>query len=122
MTSTTKRRIAREWLIFLACIVIGLFATYFMLYSPEITFRRDGEINAWLILLGIVAKAVFCVLLIGVLIGSYFFPTLIAHGKNKSGTVFVLNLFLGWTLIGWVATLVWACTPDRDGDYYFHPL
>jgi hypothetical protein len=24
----------------------------------------------------------------------------------------VLNLLLGWTLIGWVASLVWACTAD----------
>ena len=35
MTSTIKRRIAREWLIFLACIVIGLSATYFALYFGE---------------------------------------------------------------------------------------
>jgi hypothetical protein len=32
MTSTAKRWIAREWLIFLACIVIALVATYFTLY------------------------------------------------------------------------------------------
>jgi len=32
MTSTTKRRIAREWLIFLVCIVIGLSGTYFTFY------------------------------------------------------------------------------------------
>jgi hypothetical protein len=35
MTLTTKRRIAREWLIFLACIVIGFAVTYFSLYSGE---------------------------------------------------------------------------------------
>jgi hypothetical protein len=32
MTSTIKRRIAREWLIFLACIVIGLTVIYFRFY------------------------------------------------------------------------------------------
>jgi hypothetical protein len=35
MTSTTKRRIAREWLIFLVCIVIGLLVTYFAVYFGE---------------------------------------------------------------------------------------
>jgi cytochrome c biogenesis factor len=28
----TRQQIAREWLIFLVCIVIGLFVTYFMSY------------------------------------------------------------------------------------------
>ena len=34
MTLTTKRRIAREWLMFLMCILIGLSATYFAVYFP----------------------------------------------------------------------------------------
>lgn len=40
----------------------------------------------------------------------YFLPTLVAQGdhhKNTAG-IFVLNLFLGWTFIGWVVALVWA--------------
>jgi hypothetical protein len=32
MTPTIKRRIAQEWLILLACIVIGFTATYFAFY------------------------------------------------------------------------------------------
>jgi hypothetical protein len=32
MTPTIKQRIAREWLIFLVCVVIGLSAAYFTLY------------------------------------------------------------------------------------------
>jgi hypothetical protein len=35
MTSTIKRRIAREWLIFLLCTVIGLFIAYYVLYSHQ---------------------------------------------------------------------------------------
>jgi hypothetical protein len=29
----------------------------------------------------------------------------------------MLNLFLGWTLLGWIAALVWACmaTQRRSG-------
>ncbi len=47
-----------------------------------------------------------------ILIAIYFLPTLVAQGKRNVGAVFVLNLFLGWTLIGWVIALVWGCTKD----------
>jgi len=44
----------------------------------------------------------------------YFLPWLIAWGRGKSNTVaiFVLNLLLGWTLVGWVVALVWASTAE----------
>jgi hypothetical protein len=40
----------------------------------------------------------------------YFIPTLVAIGcKHRNGTaIFVLNLLLGWTFLGWVIALVWA--------------
>lgn len=40
----------------------------------------------------------------------YFLPTLVAAGRKKSniGTVVILNLFLGWTFIGWVVSLAMA--------------
>ncbi|MDD2731037.1 MAG: superinfection immunity protein [Candidatus Portnoybacteria bacterium] len=40
----------------------------------------------------------------------YFFPTLIAflrQHKNKLA-IFLLNLLLGWTVLGWVVSLVWS--------------
>lgn len=36
----------------------------------------------------------------------YFIPTFVAD--RKKGAIFTLNLFLGWTLLGWVGALVWA--------------
>jgi hypothetical protein len=44
----------------------------------------------------------------------YFLPTIIALSRRKrnSGGVFVLNLLLGWSFIGWVAALVWAVMSD----------
>jgi hypothetical protein len=42
----------------------------------------------------------------------YFFPTLIGRKKRNAGAIFVLNLLLGWTLIGWIIALVWAFTVD----------
>jgi hypothetical protein len=42
----------------------------------------------------------------------YFAPSLVAHERDHrdKGAIFVLNIFLGWTLVGWVIALVWAMT------------
>lgn len=44
----------------------------------------------------------------------YFVPAIVAYSKKKSnaGSILVLNLFLGWTFIGWVIALVWATAND----------
>ena len=42
----------------------------------------------------------------------YFFPTLLGCKKKNSGAIFILNLFLGWTFVGWVVALVWACAHE----------
>lgn len=41
----------------------------------------------------------------------YLLPTIIAaiRGHARLGGIAVVNLLLGWTLVGWVASLVWAC-------------
>lgn len=51
------------------------------------------------------------IFLIIVLIGLYFLPTIVAVARKVSnqGSVAVINLFLGWTLVGWVAALAMAC-------------
>lgn len=50
------------------------------------------------------------IVLIVVIVLVYFVPTLVAftRGVSNSGSVFVLNLFLGWTLVGWVVALAMA--------------
>lgn len=42
----------------------------------------------------------------------YFLPTVIGRRKRNVTAIFVLNLFLGWSIIGWIVALVWACTTD----------
>lgn len=44
----------------------------------------------------------------------YFIPTIATAGKKNSGGVFVVNVFLGWTLIGWVVALAWAVSLPRN--------
>ena len=45
------------------------------------------------------------------LAGLYFLPTIVATTRKvrHQGSVVVINLFLGWTLIGWVVALSMAC-------------
>jgi hypothetical protein len=40
----------------------------------------------------------------------YFLPTLIAFGREHPHRqeVLVVNLLLGWTLIGWIGVFLWA--------------
>lgn len=50
------------------------------------------------------------------LLGIYFAPTMVAlnrRHRNWPG-IFILNLAFGWTIIGWVAALVWSVHRDRD--------
>ena len=42
----------------------------------------------------------------------YLLPTYVALGRchHSAAAIFVLNLFLGFTFLGWVIALIWACT------------
>jgi hypothetical protein len=44
------------------------------------------------------------------LIGVYVFPSLIAVARAVPSRwgIMTLNLLLGWTVLGWIAALVWA--------------
>lgn len=44
----------------------------------------------------------------------YFLPTAVGWNKRNSMAILALNLFLGWTFIGWVIALVWALTKDSE--------
>lgn len=40
----------------------------------------------------------------------YFIPTIVAFAAHSVNVlaIFLTNLLLGWTLIGWVIALIWA--------------
>jgi predicted small integral membrane protein len=52
----------------------------------------------------------------------HFLPTIIAAFRNSRHTVgiFLINLFLSWTVIGWVIALIWACTSESR-NWYGYP-
>jgi hypothetical protein len=41
-----------------------------------------------------------------------FLPTLVARSRKHPNmlAIFLVNLLFGWTFIGWMIALVWACT------------
>ena len=53
-------------------------------------------------------------LLIG--LACYFLPTIVACMRDRAigaGAVFLVNLLLGWTVVGWFVSFIWACR-DRS--------
>lgn len=58
---------------------------------------------------------VWIVFVIAVGLFLYFIPSMVGRHKTDAVAIFVFNFFLGWTFLGWVLALVWACTKD-PGD------
>jgi Superinfection immunity protein len=55
-------------------------------------------------------------------IGLYFLPAILAavrHTHNAAG-ILLLNLFFGWTCIGWFVALIMALTSQPRCVYYYH--
>ena len=52
-------------------------------------------------------------ILIGIALWIYFIPAIVGRKKVNATAISLLNLLLGWTLIGWVFALVWATTKDK---------
>jgi hypothetical protein len=44
----------------------------------------------------------------------YFLPTIIAWKKRNRIAIFALNLLAGWTLVGWIAALIWALSSEAQ--------
>jgi hypothetical protein len=45
----------------------------------------------------------------------YFLPALIAMNRRHQNAmaIFLLNLLLGWTALGWIVALIWSFTEVR---------
>ena len=79
--------------------------------SPALA-ANDGDNGTILIGLIIVVIA----------IAIYFLPATIGgnRGINASGALFFVNLFFGWTLIGWLFCLIWAVTGATKAQDAFY--
>jgi ABC-type glycerol-3-phosphate transport system permease component len=71
----------------------------------------SSEIQPWFV-------AQFLVVMGGLVLGvlMYFLPAYAASRRRHPNTaaIAVLNVFLGWTFIGWVIALVWALTNSQE--------
>lgn len=66
-----------------------------------------------IIMLIIMLIGIICLCLSGFIF--YFIPTFVAINKNHPQClpIEIINLFLGWSLLGWVVALVWACMENN---------
>jgi len=49
----------------------------------------------------------------------YFLPAIIGRHKRDAAGIFLVNLLFGWTVIGWIIALIWACASDDYGQVRF---
>lgn len=69
--------------------------------APVSKAQKDHEDNE---------TVVAALLAIALALALYFTPTIVASRREHMsiGSIFVVNLFFGWTLLGWVLSLAWA--------------
>jgi hypothetical protein len=64
-------------------------------------------------------------LLIAIILAAYFMPWLIGlnRGVNSVIVLFLVNLLLGWTIIGWIVCMIWAVSGQtRAQDEYYRRM
>jgi hypothetical protein len=46
----------------------------------------------------------------------YFLPSIIAGLKRKKSivSILIMNIFLGWTIVGWIVAFIWAMVGSRS--------
>jgi Superinfection immunity protein len=54
----------------------------------------------------------------------YFLPAYLARNKPNFTGILLLNLFAGWTFIGWIVALIWALSsePQRQAPAPGQPV
>ena len=89
--------------------------------KPCTSKKLDAVLIAILVLLltgfcWLTAAGIRGMLPIGLILALYFAPAIEAHRRKhrNRGAIRVLNLLLGWTVLGWVIALVWACSKDTE--------
>ena len=65
---------------------------------------------------------VYFVILLASLFLIYFLPSFIALFRNHHdfAAIAALNLFLGWTFLGWVVAFCWALTQVKSDQYHVY--
>jgi len=58
------------------------------------------------------------VILLALVVLIYMLPTLIAFGREHTARhiIVLVNILLGWTLIGWIVVFLWALLGNVEDD------
>ncbi len=52
----------------------------------------------------------------------YFLPAFLGRDKKDATGILLVNLFLGWTGIGWIIALVWAIAAEPCPRMHLAPV
>ena len=65
-------------------------------------------------LIGVVI--VFFIIIIALAL--YLLPTIIAAARHKNQflAICLINIFAGWTFVGWLAALIWAAIKEQSDN------
>ena len=57
---------------------------------------------------------VIVLFVLGALFALYMLPTIVAHFRKKRNlaAILLVNLLLGWSVIGWIVAMVWAVATE----------
>jgi uncharacterized membrane protein len=66
-------------------------------------------------------NAGFVLLMFWIIVGLvtlYFVPAIVAFSRkhNSKVAIFIVNFVFGWSLVGWIVALIWACTGNTEGN------
>lgn len=103
---------AKDWTFVISCIlmILELLVPMNIFYGIEPPFWVDLhgveiEVKSRVVFISvfIIAEVVLTVI--------YFIPYFIALYRNHNQIlpIFLLNLLAGWTFVGWLIALIWAC-------------
>lgn len=53
------------------------------------------------------------IIILLVILPLYFLPSIIARKNDSFMGIFLLNLLLGWTFLGWIISLIWAISSTK---------
>ncbi|MCA2265190.1 superinfection immunity protein [Mycobacterium marseillense] len=83
-------------------VIVAIAAAWAIFLFKGIFFGGSGDIS--------VPQVFVFVALTALSLGFYFLPTIVAAYRSapNTGSIAVVNVFLGWTFIGWVVSLAMA--------------
>lgn len=114
--TTNENENRRLNIIIIGGIILIVIVMLIINYADKVNSRSNDMQSIESMVGSAIITGLLAALIIAVSIGVYLMPTFVACRKKHPYTVGIvlIDIFLGWSLIGWVGALVWACcVPDQ---------